>query len=77
MPNIFSFRKYIKLCIAIGICVNQVLIQKFTASPYTTNKNTENDFIPNLSILDMISFLNKDQILNNLERSNQWVKYIN
>ena len=58
--------------------VDQVWIQKFTASPYPQiNLNTENEFIPNLSILDMISFLNKDQILNNLDRSNQWVKYIN
>ena len=57
--------------------VDQVWIQKFTASPYPQiNLNTENEFIPNLSILDMISFLNKDQILNNLEQSNQWVKYI-
>ena len=58
--------------------VDQVWIQKFTASPYPQiNLKTENEFIPNLSILDMISYLNKDEILNSLERSNKWVKYIN
>ncbi len=58
--------------------VPQVWIQKFTAAPYPQiNSNSKYEFIPNLSILDMISYLNKDQILNNLQQSNQWIKYIN
>ena len=58
--------------------IPQVWIQKFTSEPYPQiNSNSQYEFIPNLSILDMISYLSKDQILNNLEQSNQWVKYIN
>ena len=58
--------------------IPQVWIQKFTSEPYPQiNSNSQYEFIPNLSILDMFSYLSKDQILNNLEQSNQWVKYIN
>ena len=58
--------------------VSQVWIQKFTSKPYSQIKfNSDSQFIPNLSILDIISYLNKDQILDNLKQSNQWVKYIN
>ena len=58
--------------------MSQVLIQKFTAAPYSQIRfNTNSEFIPNLSILDITSYLNKDQILENLEQSNDWGKYIN
>ena len=58
--------------------VSQVWIQKFTAAPYSQIRlNTNSEFIPNLSILDITSYLNKDQILENLEQSNDWGKYIN
>ena len=58
--------------------VPQVWIQKFTSEPYSQIRlNNDSQFIPNLSILDIVSYLNKDQILENLGKSNHWVKYIN
>ena len=58
--------------------VSQVWIQKFTSKPYSQIKfNRKFEFIPNLSILDIFSYLNQVQILNNLEQSNLWEKYNN
>lgn len=58
--------------------VSEVWIQNFTSKPYSQiNFNYKDEFIPNLSILDIFSYLNQVQILNNLEQSNKWVKYVN
>ena len=58
--------------------IPNVWIQKFNSKSYSQiNFKAQIEFIPNLSILDMISYLNKDEILNNLNQSNQCDKYVN
>ena len=54
--------------------VSEVLIQKFSAQEYLQIDYKKNKFIPNLSLLDMVSYLKKDEILKNLENSNSWEK---
>ena len=58
--------------------VSNVWVQKFSAKEYpqlTFKKNQT--FEPNLSILDMISYLNNEEIFSNLDKSNFWIKYYN
>tara|TARA_A100001388_G_scaffold124371_1_gene91869 strand:- start:2588 stop:3313 length:726 start_codon:yes stop_codon:yes gene_type:complete len=53
--------------------VPKVLVQKFSAKPYSQIPFKINQsFIPNLSVLDMISYLEKDELINNLKSSNTW-----
>ena len=56
-------------------CVNKVWIQKFYGKPYFIQQNNnDKDFIPNLSILDMLSYLDIEQTIQNLDMSNSWLK---
>ena len=54
--------------------VQKVFVQKFEAIPYKQNpkRNDLNNFLPNLSCMDIISCLSKEEILENLEKSNLW-----
>lgn len=56
--------------------VKEVHIQKFTAKKYRQCKNSEL-FVPNLSCLDFISFLNNEEIIDNLDISNTWHYFTN
>lgn len=55
--------------------VSKIWIQKFSAKEYSQlDFNVPKKFEPNLSILDMISCLNTEEILINLNQSNYWNK---
>ena len=56
-------------------CVKKVWIQKFYGKPYLIKqKNNVKDFIPNLSILDILSYLDVEETIQNLDLSNSWLK---
>lgn len=57
--------------------VPKIWIQKFYGRSYfPKDSDNSQEFIPNLSILDMLSYLDKEDILKNLDNSNIWVKNI-
>lgn len=66
----------IKYCKPEEYIVKEVCIQKFCSSEYpqTTKKN---NFFPNMSCLDFISYLSVDQIIDNLDLSNTWTCFSN
>ena len=65
--------KFNKSLLIIDSKVPKVLVQKFSAKPYSQIPFKINQsFIPNLSVLDMISYLEKDELINNLKSSNTW-----
>ena len=60
--------------------VREVWSQKFISNPYPYtlfNSKINTEFIPNLSSLDIISYLKIDDICRNLDLSNKWIKRIN
>ena len=54
--------------------VSKVWIQNFHGESYQIEKSEFVEFIPNLSILDMVSYLDVEKTLKNLDISNKWLK---
>ena len=79
----FNADKYLAAENIINYCkpceykVKEVCIQKFCSSYYLQSKFNQKKFLPNLSCLDIISYLELDEILDNLSLSNSWKNFSN
>lgn len=67
----------IKYCSPCEYKVKEVCIQNFRSSKYPQSNNNSYEFLPNLSCIDLISHLNIEEIIDNLNLSNTWNKFSN